>query len=82
MRSPSWLNRSIVGTIIVISVLAVGWSLGCMAASYRGNPYGQSEACNNHDDRAIQVMTALLATLISLKSNPPEDDDDVGFRQR
>ena len=67
-----WLTNCIVGTVLSIGFLAVAWSGSCMTAAFISNPLAETEACKNHDDRAIQVMIALLATLISLKSNPPE----------
>lgn len=73
--TPTWLTRSIIATVATIAALSVGWSVGCMGASIAQNPYGDSKSCENHEDRAIQVMMALLATLISLRSNPPTADD-------
>lgn len=75
MRSPAWLTRSIVAVVSTIAALSVLWSAGCTGASVIGNPYGASKSCENHEDRALQVMTALLATLISLRSNPPEQEN-------
>ena len=73
--TPRWLTRSLIAVVFTISALSVGWSVGCMGASLTGNAYGQSKSCENHEDRALQVMMALLATLISLRSNPPTRDD-------
>jgi len=35
--------------------------------------YAESETCKDADNRAMQTMFSLLATLVSLRSNPPED---------
>ena len=56
-----------------MAATAVGWSAGCMSASMRGNQYGNSESCKNHEERASQTLLALLTTLISLRSNPPNE---------
>lgn len=67
-----WLNFCIVGVVSTIAVLAAGWTLGCTYGSLAELPYGQSKTCENHEERAISTLVALMATLISLKSNPPE----------
>ena len=69
-----WLTNCIVATVSTIAVMSVVWSGSCVISSFISNPLAETESCKNHDDRAIQVMMALLATLISLKSNPPMED--------
>ena len=71
--TPRWLKRSIVFVVVTMAGTAVGWSAGCMSASMRGNQYGNSESCKNHEERASQTLLALLTTLISLRSNPPNE---------
>jgi hypothetical protein len=60
--------------VVSIVALAGSWSIGCMAASFVENPYGTSKTCENHEERALTTLVALLATMISLKSNPPKAD--------
>ena len=75
MKSSRWLNACIVGVVGTVAVLSAGWTLGCSVGALYDLPYGQSETCKNHEERAISTLIALLATLISLKSNPPEEPD-------
>ena len=75
MKSGSrWLNNCIVGLVVSIVVTTCGWSFGCMAASFTDNPYGTSKTCENYEERALATLVGLLATMISLKSNPPKAD--------
>jgi len=75
-----WLRNSIVATVASIGLLSVGWWATC--AFYIGpqmwQEYVRSEGklpvtepavCQDADNRAIQVLTGLLATLISLGSS-------------
>jgi hypothetical protein len=75
-----WLRNSIVVTVGSITLLSVGWWGTC--AFYIGptmwQEYVRSEGklpateptvCQDADNRAIQVLTGLLATLISLGSS-------------
>ena len=74
MKSSRWLNACIVGVVGTIAVLSAGWTVGCSYGALAELPYAESETCKNHEERAITTLIALLATLISLKSNPPEAD--------
>ena len=73
--TPQWLTRSIIAAVATIAVLSVGWSAGCTAAGFLENDYAASKSCDDHDSRALQTMFSLLATLVSLRSNPPTKDD-------
>lgn len=69
--TPHWLTRMLVGVVATIAILAVFWSVSCTAAGFMGIKHASSKDCESHDDRAIQTLMALTATLISLQSNPP-----------
>ena len=71
--TPRWLTNSIVAAVTTIAALSVGWSASCTAAGFWGMKFAASEACKDADNRALQTMFSLLATLVSLRSNPPED---------
>lgn len=73
MREPRWLARSIIAVVATIAALAVGWSASCTAAGIWNLKFAEAEACKDADNRALQTMFSLLATLVSLRSNPPED---------
>ena len=73
--TPTWLTRSIIATVGTIAVLSVGWSASCTAAGFWGSPWAKSDACADVDNRAMQTMFSLLATLVSLRSNPPTRDE-------
>ena len=74
MKSSRWLNVCIVCVVTTIAALSAGWSIGCSYGAFVQLPYAESETCKNHEERAITTLIALLATLISLKSNPPAED--------
>ena len=69
--TPHWLTRMLVGVVATVATLAVFWSVSCTAAGFMGLKHATSKDCESHDDRAIQTLMALTATLISLQSNPP-----------
>jgi len=46
--------------------------LGCRPA-VAGKIKEEPKVCENVEDRAIQILTGLLATLLGLMSNPPAD---------
>jgi len=73
MHEPRWLTRSIIAAVSTIAALSVGWSASCTAAGLLGMKYAEEKACDDHDSRALQTMFGLLATLVSLRSNPPTD---------
>jgi hypothetical protein len=72
-REPRWLTRSIIAAVSTIAALSVGWSASCTAAGLFGMEFSSSETCKDADQRAMQTMFSLLATLVSLRSNPPDD---------
>ena len=72
-KEPHWLTRVLVGTVCTIALLSIGWSVSCTASGMWGTEYSKSEDCKDHDNRALQTMFGLLATLVSLRSNPPTD---------
>jgi len=72
-REPRWLTRSIIAAVATIAALSVGWSASCTGAGLFGLKFSESETCKDADQRAMQTMFSLLATLVSLRSNPPSD---------
>ena len=74
-REPRWLTKSIIAAVTTIAALAVGWSASCTAAGLWSLKFAEEESCKDADQRALQTMFSLLATLVSLRSNPPETDD-------
>ena len=74
-REPRWLTKSIIAAVTTIAALSVGWSASCTAAGFWEHKIAESDTCKDADNRALQTMFSLLATLVSLRSNPPETDD-------
>jgi len=72
---PRWLTRSIIAAVSTIAALSVGWSASCTAAGLFGMKFSESETCKDADQRAMQTMFSLLATLVSLRSNPPTNGE-------
>jgi hypothetical protein len=78
--TPRWLTSSIVLVVATTAVLSVGWSAACtfyigprmFDAAMQGKLEHEPAVCEDAENRALQVLTALLATLIGLRSNPPE----------
>jgi hypothetical protein len=76
-----WLRNSIVATVASIAVLSVGWVGICsfwvgpqiFQAAMAGRLKTEPTVCNDADSRALQVLTGLLATLISLGSTVNSD---------
>jgi hypothetical protein len=81
MQTPKWLVGSVVGLVATTAVLAVGWVATCtwvvgpqlFQAALTGKLKEEPKVCENVEDRAIQVLTALLATMLGVMSNPPSD---------
>ena len=73
--TPQWLTRCIVAAVSTIAALSVGWSASCTAAGFWQLKFAETEQCKDADNRALQTMFSLLATLVSLRSNPPTKDD-------
>ena len=81
MRTPRWLVASVVGVITTTAALSVAWVGVCsfyvgpqvFRAAIEGKLQQEPKVCDNVEDRAIQVLTGLLATLLGLMSNTPTD---------
>jgi hypothetical protein len=81
MRTPRWLVASVVGIVSTTAALSVAWVGICsfyvgpkiFQASIEGTLKQEPKVCDNVEDRAIQVLTGLLATLLGLMSNTPPD---------
>jgi hypothetical protein len=74
-REPRWLIRVLIATVCTITLLSVSWSASCTGAGFLGLSYASSKECEDHDNRALQTLFSLLATLVSLRSNPPTNGD-------
>ena len=83
MQTPRWLVLSVVGVVATTAALSVGWLCICtwvvgpqlFHAAMAGRLKQEPKTCENADERAIQVMTGLLATLLALMSNPPSSGE-------
>ena len=81
MRTPGWLVASVVGVIATTAALSISWVGICsfyvgpqiFRAAIEGKLQQEPKVCDNVEDRAIQVLTGLLATLLGLMSNTPHD---------
>ena len=81
MRTPRWLVASVVGVVATTAALSVAWVGVCsfyvgplvFRAAIEGKVQQEPKVCDNVEDRAIQVLTGLLATLLGLMSNTPPD---------
>ena len=80
--TPRWLVASVVGVVATTAVLAVSWVGVCTwvvgpqlyQAAMAGRLKEEPKVCENVEDRAVQILTGLLATLLGLMSNPPDRD--------
>jgi hypothetical protein len=83
---PRWLSAAIVGVVGTTAALSVGMYLSCSfyynprVIEYYKNARPSQEgvdsrlqvmSCAGADDRALTVLAGLLATLVSLASQPP-----------
>jgi hypothetical protein len=79
-----WLRNSIICTVASISLLSLGWWATCSfyigpklwneyVRSNGARPSQEPEVCQDSGARTLQVMTGLLATLISLGSTLDSD---------
>ena len=81
MQTPRWLVASVVGVVATTAALSVAWAGICsfyigpqiFRAAIEGKITQEPKVCDNVEDRAIQVLTGLLAALFGLMSNPPSD---------
>ena len=81
MRTPRWLVALIVGTVVTTCGMSVAWWATCsfyvgpqiFKAAIEGKIQEEPKVCENVEDRAVQILTGLLATLLGLMSNPPGD---------
>jgi hypothetical protein len=77
--TPRWLTGCVVGVVATTAALAVSWVGVCTwvvgpqlyQAAMAGRLKEEPKVCENVEDRAIQILTGLLATLLGLMSNPP-----------
>ena len=79
--TPRWLVASVVGVVATTAVLAVSWVGVCtwvvgpqiFQAAIAGKIKEEPKVCENVEDRAVQILTSLLATLLALMSTPPSN---------
>jgi hypothetical protein len=77
--TPRWLTSCVVGVVATTAALAVAWLGICtwvvgpqlFQAAMAGKIKEEPKVCENADERSIQVLTGLLATLLALMSSPP-----------
>ena len=82
MNQPRWLVGAVVGVVAATAILAVSWVGICtwvvgpqlFQAAMAGKLKQEPKVCENADERAVQVLTGLLATLLALMSNPPRSE--------
>jgi NADH:ubiquinone oxidoreductase subunit 4 (subunit M) len=73
-----WLRNSIIAVVASICLLSIGWWSVCnfmvgpalFQATMAGKLKEEPTVCQDVDSRAVQTLTALLATLIGLGSTP------------
>ena len=76
--TPRWLTSCIVGVVATTAALSVAWWATCSLwigpqlfhAAMAGKLKEEPTVCQDVDSRAVQTLTALLATLIGLGSTP------------
>ena len=81
MQTPRWQVALVVGIVSTTAALSVAWVGICsfyvgpqvFQAALAGKIAQEPKVCDNVEDRAIQVLTGLLATLLGLMSNLPGD---------
>jgi hypothetical protein len=77
--TPRWLTGCVVGVVATTAALSVAWLGICtwvvgpqlFQAAIAGKIKEEPKVCDNADERSIQVLTGLLATLLALMSSPP-----------
>ena len=83
--TPRWLVGCVVGIVVTTATLSTAWWATCsfyigpkIWATYVQTdgklPAVEPDACKDADNRAITVLTSLLATLLGLMSQPPSRD--------
>ena len=81
MQTPRWQVALVVGVVSTTAALSVAWIGICsfyvgpqiFQAVIENKIAEEPKVCDNVEDRAIQVLTGLLATLLGLMSNLPSD---------
>ena len=81
MQTPKWQVGLVVGVVATTAALSISWVGICsfyvgpqvFQAAIEGKIAQEPKVCDNVEDRAIQVLTGLLATLLGLMSNLPSD---------
>ena len=76
-----WLVASVVGVVATTAALSIAWVGICsfyvgpqiFQATISGKLEQEPKVCDNVEERALQVLTGLLAKLIGLMSDPPAD---------
>ena len=79
MQQPRWLVASVVGVISTTAALSIAWVGICsfyvgplvFKAAIEGKIEQEPRVCENVEERAIQILTGLLATLLGLMTNAP-----------
>ena len=81
MQTPRWQVALVVGVVTTTAALSIAWVGICsfhvgpkiFQAVVEGKIEQEPKVCDNVEERAIQVLTGLLATILGLMSNLPGD---------
>ena len=81
MQTPRWQVALVVGVVTTTAALSIAWVGICsfhvgpkiFQATIEGKIKQEPKVCDNVEERAIQVLTGLLATMLGLMSNLPGD---------
>lgn len=68
---PKWLQYSICGVVATTAALTIGSWAVCSPAFRAQFDGREPESCKLATEKALGAMSALLATLVSLASQPP-----------
>lgn len=79
MQQPRWLINTVVGIVATTAALSVAWVGICsfyvgpqvFKAAIDGKIQQEPKVCDNVEDRAMQALTGLLATMLALMGHPP-----------
>ena len=77
-----WIRNSIIVVSLSIGSVAISWVFICtfyvgprlFEAAVAGKLKAEPRVCENVEERAIQVLTGMMATLIGLGRNVPPAD--------
>lgn len=68
-----WLSNSILVIVVTIAGLAIFDSAACMFYLIPKGTATSQDVCRSPGERAAGTLSALLATLIGITTNPPKE---------